>query len=374
MESDIPPPALPINAAQPEPVSNDNGAGGMMARFAEMKAAENAATAPASPAPTSEVSKVETTNPAPSSESASAPDKPERAKWGELKKKAEDYDRINSEVLPAKEKELAELKAKLESAPQVDVSRYEKQIAEKEAAIADYEKRMALFDIRESPQYQQEVGGALIDIGKRIDRVAATYGANAQAIKDAFTIGDPRAQREILNDLMVEFDPEDRVVVRSLLEKSQEVFERAAYLEQNAAEVKKDLDWTRAEEDRKSKEQRQQVLSTTAKAVQKQFMETLPDVFKDDTVAQRIFAAQITDDPTMGTYNAYAGLTLPVIVAESQKQAARIKELEGELAARANLSPKPSGDNGHQPPTTTPQTPQGDSIWSRWKSLQAQGG
>jgi hypothetical protein len=295
-----------------------------------------------------------------------APKEPKaKAKWGELKKAKEEYEEFKASKLPALEKELTDLRERAEKLSAVDPTRYEAQIAEKEKALAEYEQKLALYDIRESRPFKEQVLQPLTKIGQDADRLAATYGISGQDLKDALTIADPKAQFERLNELMENFDPIHKAKVFTMVEKTQETYEKAGELERNAVDAKKEMDFLNHQEAEKQKGERQKQLTVSAEAVRKQMLEHLP-LLKDEAVAKDVFAADLDpQDPTMKTYNAYAGQVLKHVVKSNRSLEAKVKELEGELAKRASLGVRAGGSNGFAPPAPKPDQPEGGSLWAR---------
>lgn len=353
-------PVLPITP-QPEQTTPEPSMADRMRQFLGNQEQEQPETKPDAP------QEQKTEQPAGNTEQD--PDTPKepkaRAKWGELKKAKEEYEEFKASKLPALEKELTELRERAEKLSSVDPTRYEAQIAEKEKALAEYEQKLALYDIRESKPFKEQVLQPLTKIGQDADRLAATYGISGQDLKDALTIADPKAQFERLNELMESFDPIHKAKVFTMVEKTQETYEKAGELERNAVEAKKEMDFLNHQEAEKQKGERQKQLTVSAEAVRKQMLEHLP-LLKDEAVAKDVFAADLDpQDPTMKTYNAYAGQVLKHVVKSNRSLEAKVKELEGELAKRASLGVKAGGSNGFTPPAPKPDQPEGGSLWAR---------
>lgn len=298
----------------------------------------------------------------------------ERAKYGELKQKATERDELVEKKLPALEKELAELRAKAEQA--VDTSRFDQEIKAKQAQIDAYEKKVAVFDVRESKQFQADVLEPMAKIGSKVDRMAATYKVSPQALKDALTIADPAEQLAKLTELTTDFNDMHKAQLWNLVEETQSIYEKAAQIEANAQEAKKEIEWLKSQEEKKTKEETQRLLSAASAAVQKNFREALPDIFPDDAAAQQLFDGIEVDpaDPGTKAFNAHAGKILLKVVPELRAKEKRIKELEKELAERASVSVKAGGGAGQQ--QNQPESNgiyQGGSTWDRAKAAAAAG-
>ena len=365
---------------------NDLGASSLMERFKQMEEA-SAPAEPPSPDPKPEPKPDTPVEKPPAEEKPDTPlaeeedpnaeptagPKTEKAKlkWGELRKKADELDKIKAEDLPAKEKAIADLNAKLEELKKHDPEQYQKQIGDMEAKIADYEKRMYIYDVESSPQFEQEVYAPMREIGASIKEIAAAYEIDSETLKDAVLTEDPATQRKRLNELLEGMSPVDQLEVRDLTKRIKEISKKADYLRQNAAEVKKEVDFLKDQETRKQTEERQKRLTAAAAAVQKQFREVLPSVFQDEEFAKQVFASELTtDDPTMTAYNAYAGAALPKLVKANAALQKELADLKAADAKRQQATPKMGGDSPAQPQGTA--LPEGETMWQRMKAFQAQ--
>lgn len=357
-----------IPLAEPPQVEQTDGASGMMARFQQMKAAEPATEQPASTEPPATQEPADDTpepdnTPAPTQQQP----KPEKLKWGELKQKATRVDDLEK-TLATKEQELAEYKQKNEELARVDPARYEKQIQEKEKAIQDYERKLAVFDVRESQQFKTEVIAPMSRVGADMDRLAATYKISAEDLKNALTIPDPAAQMAKITELTQDMTDIHKHKVWAAVDQTQEIYSKAAEIEANASEAKKEMEFLQSQESEKQKQESQKRLSTAAEAVKKQMAEHLP-LLKDEAIAKDVFAANLNEtDPTMIAYNAMAGKALVHAVKENRSLATKVASLEAELAKRSSLAPRGGGGGQQQPPAAQPTQPEGDSLFSRYKN------
>lgn len=390
-------------APEPAPIVNDTlSAGDIMARF--NSAPKEAAP---EPAPSSEPAPAPKSEPEPSSEPAPKVDTPlddsgvetplndldqkpaaetttpdgddgppgnatpaAKYKWGELRKKADEFDKIQKEILPQKEAELAEWKKKAEELSKSDPSLYQKQLEEKEAAIAEYEKKLAVFDIRSTKQYQEEVESPLAEIGTKLNSLATEYGIDLGQMHEAIGTLDPIEQDKKLIQLTEGMHPRHQNLVFDLAEKAAKVFTRSEELENNALEAKKEIEFLREQESKKQQEVRQKEVQVAAESVKKQFLSKI-DLLKNEELAKRVFNASLTpDEPVRQAYNAYAGELLPSVIKELHAARAKAAELEKTLAARSAASPRAggSGPAASAPPASEQQSFEGESLWARMRT------
>jgi ribosomal protein L29 len=371
--------ALPI--AQPEPVLSapqGDGPSSMMARFEAMKAAKEAEPAAQTQAISTEATEAEPAATAiePQATTTDTPPK-EKLKWGELKAKATRADELEAK-LPTLEKELAELREKAATLEAVDPTRFQKQIEEKEAKIAAYEKKIAIHDIRESEQWRNEVQAPMMKIGTDLERIAAAYGVKAVDLKDALVIADPAAQLARINDLTSDMSELHKNKIWTAVEKTQELYETAQRMEDNAEAARKELEFLNSQQTEKQKQEQQQKLSIAAKTVQQQYREKLPFLFEDEETANKIFGADLnlSNNPQWQTYRAYAGEALPILNAKLAAQTSRVAELEKELASRAAVGVRAGGGNatvGQPAAEATRGQYEGSTVFERAKHAAALG-
>lgn len=352
------PPADPAPAAEPAPVDDSGVETPLSELGADTKADEPKTDLPLDEDPPGPVKTPEA-----------------KYKWGELRKKADEYDTLVQKTLPQKEKELAEAKAKLEELSKIDPSTYEKQLAERDAAIAEYEKKVAVFDIQSSKQYQEQVLVPINRVGEELNNLARHYETDLSQIEAAMTILDPVAQEKKLMELAEGWHPRHQNKLFDLAEKTVQLYSVAEQLEANALEARKELESARELETRKQQEESLKAIQTSAEAVKKQMLAKVP-VLKDEAVQQKVFAAELDPkDPVRKAYNAYAGEALPAVLKELAARDARIRELEQAAQARASVQPRPGAGNAATAASAAanpdPQMPEGETLWQRMKNYQA---
>jgi len=351
------PPADPAPAADPAPVDDSGVETPLSELGGDTKADEPKADLPLDEEPPGPVKTPEA-----------------KYKWGELRKKADEYDTLTQKTLPQKEKELAELKAKVAELSSIP-DQYRKQIEEKEAAIAEYEKKVAAYDIQSSKQYREQVLEPMGRLGDEIGNLARHYEADIGQIEAAMAIIDPVAQEKRLMEIAEGWHPRHQNKLFDLAEKTIQLYSTAEQLEANAIEARKELESARELETRKQQEESLKAIQTSAEAVKKQMLAKVP-VLKDEAVQQKVFAAELDPkDPVRKAYNAYAGEALPAVLKELAARDARIRELEQAAQARASVQPRPGAGNAATAASAAanpdPQMPEGETLWQRMKNYQA---
>jgi hypothetical protein len=390
-------------APEPAPIVNDTlSAGDIMARFKTSKEPqpEPAPAQETEPAPTPKSEPAPATEPEPKVETplddsgvetplndldakptetstADGDDGPPgnatpaaKYKWGELRKKADEFDKIQKEILPQKEAELAEWKKKAEELSKSDPSLYQKQLEEKEAAIAEYEKKIAVFDIQSTKQYQEEIAQPLQKFGEAIAQIAPQYEVDPMQLYEAMNMLDPVAQDKRLLQLTEGMHPRHQNKIFEIAEQTAKVMAKAEELENNALEAKKEIEFLREQESKKAQETHQKEVQVAAESVKKQFLSKI-DLLKDEELAKRVFNASLSpDEPVRQAYNAYAGELLPSVIKELHAARAKASELEKTLAARSAASPRAGGTGpaASAPPTSDQPGYEGETLWARMRS------
>lgn len=343
---DAPEPNKPAEEAQPEP----------------NKPAEGVTPEPASDELTPEEVEAAKDMPGPKTKKAVS-------KWTELKRNNAELAKLKEEVLPKREAEFAELKQKLEElesqAP--DTSELEA----KQKLIDEYEQKLAVHDIRNSKQFEQEVSAPVRELGENLNAVAAAYEIDPNRLKDAVVESDPATQRRALNDLMDGMQAYDQLTIRQAVDQMKKITAKANELEQNAYKAKEELDFLKQDEERKAAEKAQRDLSLAAEQVKKQFVEKLPDVFKTEGLSDRVFASPLeADSPVMQAYNAYSGALLPEVV---KQHAAALKEIAAlKDAERKRQDANPRAGGGGDPNAQPVTQPEGGSMMQRFQQFKAQ--
>lgn len=378
----------PIETPLTEPVmennTSDHSASSIMARFNAGKG--QPADEQPDPAPQSDVA--QQPDPQPESEELTPEELKEAedmpgpktkkavSKWTELKNAKTQWERFQKEELPKKDQELAELRTRLEELSKHDPEHYQKQLEEREKAISDYEKKLAIYDIRESKAWQDEVSGPAQEIGATLEKISQAYEIDYTHLRNAVVESDPATQRKMLAPLLEGMDQLDILEVRDAMRKADAVNRKAAELEQNAFKAKEELDFIRDQETRKQAEERQQKQSAAVKAVEKQFREKLAQFFEDEDTAKKVFGTELPkeDDYALQAYNAYAGSMLKDLTTQVVTLKKEISDLKAAAEKRRAASPQAGGAAGvsggvqSQPDAIPP----GGSVWERWKNRTAE--
>jgi hypothetical protein len=296
------------------------------------------------------------------------------SKWTELKKAKTEWEMFREKELPKKEQELAELRTKLEELSKHDPELYQKQIEEREKAIGEYEKKLAIFDIRESKEWQDTVSKPSQEIGSTLDNISKAYELDYTTLAQAVAEQDPATQRKMLSPLLEGMDQLDQLEIRDAIRKAREVSGRAAELEENAFKAKEELEFLKDQESRKQAEETAKKRSMAAQAVEKQFREKLPQLFQDEELAKKVFAAPLeTDDPGMQAYNSYAGAMLLDVVKQNMELRKSVEEFKVAEEKRRSVKPQAGGAPGVSGDSvdSTPRMPEGETVWDRFRAAQA---
>jgi len=277
-----------------------------------------------------------------------------KLKWGELKKqaaRAAELETLHSQ----KEKELEELRTKLSSVPQVDVSTLEKKIADKEAALEATEKRLALFDIKESKAYQDEVIKPINEIGALVKELSEGYQTPTEYILDAMRLPNRVDRTRALSEAMDGWNDLDKQEVWQATKQFWDYSKKATEMQENAYELKQELELKRQQDEQEGQRRSAMELTAAQESTKEQILKKLPWL-SDQAVSDYVFTAfKEPETAAEKVYNAYAGRALVKVAEKLGATETELRNLRAEVAKRASVAPKAGGDGA---PTKKPDTQQ----------------
>lgn len=295
-----------------------------------------------------------------------------RYKYGELKKKAEEYDALMASKLPAIEREKAELQARLEELQKVDPAEFQRKIEALEKQVAQEEAYKALHDVRQSRTYQAEITEPLNNIGQEIIQLAQRYEIVPEQLCEAVLEENVAERHRKIKSLTEGFDPWDIGVLREAEKATQAIIKKGLSMEQNAAQTRQELKF---EEQRQAEIRQQQLQEDFARASRegrKQMLEKFPWLGENQEVQAKVFAAKLAEDPMTKTFHAYAFEAMPHLHEILNQREAEIKALKDELAQRSRLGVRAGATqtNGARQEAAAPAAPQGGTAWERFQAMQ----
>jgi hypothetical protein len=326
----------------------------------QQQSTEQAAAPAAQPAPETSTQTAEATSPldvlpnlneeegGETQQQESAPEQPEseqqpqRAKWGELKKKATQLD----EILPEYE-QLKQRLQELEQSPPLP--------EEIKGELEDLRQWKYAMEVESTPEFHQAVVQPMNEQINLLRDVATWAGVDAEALIAATDSVNRFERNQAIEDVLRQ--SETREINAGVLDeafqaarKLHEVYQQSAELRARAKEMNQTLNNQRSLQSEKQRQEMEQKFEKAAESVRETFALKMPELMQDPKLKEALTKAKLAvDDPMQAAYQAQAGVVLPQIakaLLEAKKEVAALKK---SLQARAGTSTTPSTTNSPAP-------------------------
>ena len=309
-----------------------------------------------------------------SSEASAEGDAPEqefksesqKLKWGELKKKATEFDTL--------QKKYAEMEQRLQ-----EFEKNPKLPSEIEQELNELRQFRAGYDIQNTPEYAEAVAKPYQAQVARIQEVADYAGVDINKLMDAAnepnTLRRAKAIRDVLAASEAEMgEQEISIAVRAADTLHSEVYPKDLELRSKATEIQQGLKGRSEIESAKQREAREQ----SFKQASTEMFDTLKaklgplKIFDDADVAKSVQGAALADpleNPMMAAYQAQAAAVTPILVQQINDLRTQLAAAQKVLKARG-AAEATTGDTSRQSLDTPRKGPDnGKSLADSLKSL-----
>jgi uncharacterized coiled-coil protein SlyX len=269
-------------------------------------------------------------------------------------KSAEAFNKIkanaNAKLAEYKAK-LAELEAKAQTP--VNDSKIEElnaAIAQKEAVLAETSKKLAFYDVTETPEYQAAVTRPTQIIRSKIEGIAARYELDPAQLVAAVTEKNPRTQAELLSDLASGMSDFDKNKFYQIPDDWATIVETENSLRDNAVAAWEEVRANRTKEQEEAKSKMTQERKQLGEQVWAKLNEKVPALkeLNADTLKATFDA---TDFDSLKPVDKVASLAAAVtfapviqkLMSEAKTKDAKIAELESSLKKYIGASPGAGG-------------------------------
>jgi uncharacterized coiled-coil protein SlyX len=269
-------------------------------------------------------------------------------------KSAEAFNKIkanaNAKLAEYKAK-LAELEAKAQTP--VNDSKIEElnaAIAQKEAVLAETSKKLAFYDVTETPEYQAAVTRPTQIIRSKIEGIAARYELDPAQLVAAVTEKNPRTQAELLSDLALGMSDFDKNKFYQIPDDWATIVETENSLRDNAVAAWEEVRANRTKEQEEAKSKMTQERKQLGEQVWAKLNEKVPALkeLNADTLKATFDA---TDFDSLKPVDKVASLAAAVtfapviqkLMSEAKTKDAKIAELESSLKKYIGASPGAGG-------------------------------
>ena len=269
-------------------------------------------------------------------------------------KSAEAFNKIkanaNAKLAEYKAK-LAELESKTQStANDSRIEELNKAIEQKESILAETSKKLAFYDVTETPEYEAAVTRPTQIIKSKIQSIAARYELDPAQLIAAVTEKNPRTQAELLSDLASGMSDFDKNKFYQIPDDWSTIIETENSLRDNAVKAWEEVQTNRSREQEEAKSKMTQERKQLGEQVWAKLNEKVP-ALKDLNADTLKATFDATDFDSMKPVDKVASLAAAVtfapviqkLMSEAKTKDAKIAELESSLKKYIGTSPGAGG-------------------------------
>lgn len=290
----------------------------------------------------------------------------QKFKWGELRKKAEEFDTL--------QKKYAEMEQRMQ-----EFEKNPKLPSEIEQELNELRQFRAGYDIQNTPEYAEAVAKPYQAQAAKIQEVADYAGVDINKLMDAVnepnTLRRAKAIRDVLAASEAEMgEQEISIAVRAADTLHSEVYPKDLELRSKATEIQQGLKGRSEIESAKQREAREQ----SFKQASTEMFDTLKarlgplKIFDDADVVKNVQGATLADpmdNPMMAAYQAQSAAIAPVLVQHINDLRTQLAAAQKVLKARG-AAEATTGDTSRQALDTPRKGPDnGRSLMADLKSL-----
>jgi hypothetical protein len=245
------------------------------------------------------------------------------------------------------EQERDRLKAELEtvkSQPPVEVEATKAELEQARQQLEEYESRMAMVNVEQSREYQENIAKPLAAAESMIQEYAKAYELDIPQIAAAAMQTNTLERNKMLSEMTAGMNDFDKLEFKSLVDNAQTLFARSQQAKANAQESLAYIEQQREKESQKAQQQYQQAQKEAATHVRESltkkmpFLAENPQLFAEAEQADLLQAA-----PDVQVYAKHAAVLLPTLLNKFEAQNKRIAELEASIAKRSSGGPSVRG-------------------------------
>lgn len=245
------------------------------------------------------------------------------------------------------EQERDRLKAELEtvkSQPPVEVEATKAELEQARQQLEEYESRMAMVNVEQSREYQENIAKPLAAAESMIQEYAKAYELDIPQIAAAAMQTNTLERNKMLSEMTAGMNDFDKLEFKSLVDNAQTLFARSQQAKANAQESLAYIEQQREKESQKAQQQYQQAQKEAAAQVRESltkkmpFLAENPQLFAEAEQADLLQAA-----PDVQVYAKHAAVLLPTLLSKFEAQNKRIAELEASIAKRSSGGPSVRG-------------------------------
>ena len=237
----------------------------------------------------------------------------QKVKWGELRSKAEELDKLKPEVetLRSKIAELEKAEPKLPS--------------EVEAELQELRNFRSAYAIEETPEYQQAVIAPMAEVKNTLDQVAEYAGVEVQALYDSLDITNPFQRASAIRKALIASENEVgedaiQMAISATNEFHKNVVPKMQELKANAAEIQKSLQSQKqVQQEQMTQKQKAELAAASTEIYNKleANLKKIPGLFDDPRVGEAMKKAALanpSEKPMLAAYQAQVAAAMPYMI------------------------------------------------------------
>lgn len=291
----------------------------------------------------------------------------QKAKWGELRDKANELDKLKPEFESLKTK-IAELeKAEPKLAPEV------------EAELQELRNFRSAYAIEETPEYQEAVIAPMAEVKTTLDQVAEYAGVDAKQLYDALDISNPFQRAAALRKALVASENEIgedaiQMAITATNEFHKNVVPEMNRLKANAAEIQKSLQSQKQIQQEQMTQKQKAELEAASTEIYTKLeanMKKIPGLFDDPKVGEAMRKASLanpSEKPMLAAYQAQVAAAMPYLIQTLNGLIQKNASLEKLAKSRSGAEAGPAAAN-RQGPVTRDGPDGGKSLMDGLSSL-----
>lgn len=285
----------------------------------------------------------------------------QKAKWGELRDKANELDKLKPEfeALKTKIAELEKAEPKLPS--------------EVEAELQELRNFRSAYAIEETPEYREAVIAPMAEVKTTLDQVAEYAGVDAKQLYDALDISNPFQRAAALRKVLVASENEIgedaiQMAITATNEFHKNVVPEMNRLKANAAEIQKSLQSQKQIQQEQMTQKQKAELEAASTEIYTKLeanLKKIPGLLDDPKVGEAMRKASLanpSEKPMLAAYQAQVAAAMPYLIQKINGLIQKNASLEKLAKSRSGAEAGPAAANRQGPAPTRDGPDGGRSI------------
>jgi len=222
---------------------------------------------------------------------------------------------------------------------------------ELEQKVKEYEAKLNVTRIEDSPVFQKAVTEPARKIGEATEKFASQYGVDLRQLDQVFDIADEGKRKVAFRELFsgMDIDPEDGMEIRALAKEFRTIVGKRDEILADSEKTLAELEAIQQRQHEREAALRADERRVTTKQVADHTLRKLPilkalEGFDFDKAAQGVGETDLDSlDLPNKAYNSMAGQALPKLAKAYQQAMKQLEEMSDELEKIRNSSPRPGG-------------------------------